>query len=536
MNCNGTVLVVDDDPEALSLLAGVLQREGYRVQPADSGKLALLSVAAQPPDLILLDARMPGMDGFEVCRQLKESESGRRVPVIFVSASRDRQEWVQGLSLGAVDFISKPFQREELLARVKTHVELGQLRANLETVIAQRTSALNYAIEQMRLEVTERRRAELAVRESEEELRQVANAVPIIIWTSNARNEVEFRNDHAVLFTGRTMEQLTGDGWFEAVHPEDCERQRCAFADALAARKAFQFEYRLRRADGMYRDMLDSGTPRFLVNGDFGGFVGTVFDLTEIKSSQERAFREKNLENLRMFSAGIAHDFNSLIGAIFGEVDLALCDMAPDTPGWENVKRVEGVARRAADIVRLLLTYVGDPNDGTAAGPVNLSNLVQEIVPHLKAPALRKAQIRMSLTPALPSIWGNVSQIRLALLNLIINAVEATRGEDGVITIRTDLLEIAGEPTNGHGGQLCSGTYVKLEISDNGPGMTSDVQDRLFAPYFTTKLPGRGLGLAAVHGIIGSHRGNISVRSVPGEGSTFEVLLPVACGRSKANE
>ena len=155
----GTVLVVDDDPQTLAMLVGVLGEEGYQVQPADSGKLALLSVAAQPPDLVLLDIRMPGMDGFEVCRRLKQIESGRRVPVMFVSASKEKEEWVEGLALGAVDFLCKPVQREELVARVRAHVELGRLQANLETLVEQRTEQLQIAIEQLRsFEVSERRR------------------------------------------------------------------------------------------------------------------------------------------------------------------------------------------------------------------------------------------------------------------------------------------------------------------------------------------------------------------------------------------
>src|SRR5690242_11358795 len=167
MSDGGTVLVVDDDPQALALLTGLLEEHGYAVQPADSGKLALLSVAAQAPDLVLLDVKMPGMDGFEVCRKLKETEASRWVPVMFVSSSRDNDEWVQGLSLGAVDFVSKPFRREELLARVRTHVELGRLQMRLENAVAQRTTELRNAIEQLQLEITDRHAAEQALRESE---------------------------------------------------------------------------------------------------------------------------------------------------------------------------------------------------------------------------------------------------------------------------------------------------------------------------------------------------------------------------------
>jgi len=528
MTGNGTILVVDDDPQALALLVSILEEEGYQVQPADSGKLALVSVAAQSPELILLDVRMAGMDGFEVCRRLKQAENSRRIPVMFVSSSRDKDEWVMGLSLGAVDFISKPFQREELLARVRTHLELARLQTQLETRVAQRTAELHNAIEQLKEEVVERRRVEQALRESEERLRQITNTAPVIIWTSGPDHLIDSRNEYAQSFTGRSMQGLMGDHWAELVHPEDLESQQQGYLQGVQTRHTFQLEYRLRRADGQYRWMLDKGTPRFLPNGDFAGYVGIVFDYTDIRRRQEQAFREQNLENLRVLSAGIAHDFNTLLGAIFGEIDLALSDMPPDTPGRENVVRIDGVSKRAAEIVRLLLAYVGDQSGGAAWELVDLSLVVREIVPHLKAPIPRTTEMRTSLAAGLPPVRANLLQIRMVVLNLIMNAVEAIRVEKGLVTISTASLDLRRDSPGEKRWNLPDGFYVRLEVTDTGQGMTEELQDRIFDPYYTTKSMGRGLGLAAVQGIIRSHRGAIAFRSSPGAGSTFEVLLPAA--------
>lgn len=151
MNNRASILVVDDTTESLRVVTGILQPEGYRVRPANSGELALASIAVQPPDLILLDIRMPDLDGFEVCRRLKGEEVTRNIPVIFLSAATDLADRLEGLRLGAVDYISKPFQREELLARVKTHLELALLRGNLEAVVKERTT-------QLELEIVERER------------------------------------------------------------------------------------------------------------------------------------------------------------------------------------------------------------------------------------------------------------------------------------------------------------------------------------------------------------------------------------------
>ena len=142
MSGKGVILVVDDTRSAVELLTGVLTREGYDVRPADSGERALASVAAAPPDLILLDIRMPGLDGFEVCRRLKARDESRHIPVMFISAATEVEQRVAGLRLGAVDFVTKPFQREELLARVGTHLELSRLRARLAQQAADLQEAL----------------------------------------------------------------------------------------------------------------------------------------------------------------------------------------------------------------------------------------------------------------------------------------------------------------------------------------------------------------------------------------------------------
>lgn len=138
----GKILAVDDTPASLKLLSDILNAEGYEVRAAINGELALHSAINNPPELVLLDIRMPEMDGFEVCRQLKAHPKTRDVPVIFVSAISETGEKVQGFELGAVDFVTKPYQREELLARVRTHLEVDRLRNHLEDLVEERTREL----------------------------------------------------------------------------------------------------------------------------------------------------------------------------------------------------------------------------------------------------------------------------------------------------------------------------------------------------------------------------------------------------------
>lgn len=136
------ILVVDDTPASLKLLTGIMKAEGYEVRSAISGELALNAAINNPPDLILLDIRMPEIDGFEVCRRLKASPITKDVPVIFVSAASETDEKVQGFQLGAVDYVTKPYQRDELLSRVRAHLELHQLRHHLTDAVNERTAQL----------------------------------------------------------------------------------------------------------------------------------------------------------------------------------------------------------------------------------------------------------------------------------------------------------------------------------------------------------------------------------------------------------
>jgi putative nucleotidyltransferase with HDIG domain len=142
MTEKGKLLVVDDTPSSLKLLTGLLKSEGYEVRSAVSGELALHAAGSNPPELVLLDIRMPVMDGFEVCRRLKAQPATRDVPVIFVSAASEIEEKIKGFEVGAVDYVTKPFQRDELLARVRTHLELNRLRNHLEDLVEERTSEL----------------------------------------------------------------------------------------------------------------------------------------------------------------------------------------------------------------------------------------------------------------------------------------------------------------------------------------------------------------------------------------------------------
>ena len=164
------IMVVDDNPNTLKLLSKLLANKGYNVRSAISGKMALRSVASQKPDLILLDVKMPGMDGFEVCRWLKSKRDQRNIPVIFISALDEMDQKIEGFQAGGIDYITKPFQTEEVLVRVKTHLKLKELTEHLEQMVAERTTELTHANRILRQEIQHRRQTEFALQQAHNDL------------------------------------------------------------------------------------------------------------------------------------------------------------------------------------------------------------------------------------------------------------------------------------------------------------------------------------------------------------------------------
>jgi len=299
----GEILVVDDEPDALALLISVLTEEGYHVRPADSGKLALASVENAPPELILLDMRMPGMDGLEVFRQLKVRKESREIPVVFVSGSADVEARVESWEMGALDFVTNPFNRAELLARVRTHLELSRLRSRLEEQVTARTTELNSTVEQLQREIAERRRTTQALRESEGRFRIMADTAPVMIVTSDANQVATFFNKVWLDFTGRTLEQELGNGWIASVHSDDVQDCLNSMASSYAARKECDVKYRMRRADGEYRFLMCRGVPRFEPDGTFAGYVGSLTDITELEQNHKAL--EESQQRLHELTAGL---------------------------------------------------------------------------------------------------------------------------------------------------------------------------------------------------------------------------------------
>uniref|UniRef100_Q027F8 histidine kinase n=1 Tax=Solibacter usitatus (strain Ellin6076) TaxID=234267 RepID=Q027F8_SOLUE len=368
------------------------------------------------------------------------------------------------------------------------------------------------------LDITARKQAEAALRESEELFRNLADTAPVMMWMSGPDKRLNFFNKTWLTFRGRTVEQELGDGWVEGIHPDDVASVFASYSSAFDARRNFDIECRLRRADGEYRWLLCSGVPRFAPSGVFAGYIGSDVDITDLKRTQAEAIERQKLESLRVLTNGIAHDFNNLLGSVVSVAELAELEMLAGASPQEQIERIKFLAVRASEIVRELMIFSGqDQADLTS---LDLSSLAEEMLELLKVSISKHAVLKTDLPRNLPPMRGNAAQIRQVLMNLIINASEALGESDGMIRIAVS----RAAPSR----SLPGGAFLRLEVSDTGCGISEESQARIFDPFFSTKFAGRGLGLAVVQGIVRAHAGAIQLSSAPGNGARFEIFFPCA--------
>jgi PAS domain S-box-containing protein len=369
----------------------------------------------------------------------------------------------------------------------------------------------------------QQRRVEAVLRGSEERFRTMANTVPVIIFENDAAGNATFFNRQAIAFTGRTLEQLSGYGWLETVHPNDLERITASHQASLETPAMGQRELRLRRSDGQYRWMLVTASPLF-VGSQFTGYLGTIVDITDLKRTHGELLSAQKLESLGVLANGIGHDFNNILGAILSQAELMSIELGDNSPARETIEEIQRITLRGSETVRQLMAYAGQETPEFRW--VDLAALIGEMQQLLRLSISKHARLDFDLPQDLPAIRANAAQIGQVVMNLVMNGSEAIGERGGVIRVRGIRVAIGPNSPGSNIVSLPEGLYVRLEISDTGCGIPEEIRFRIFDPFFTTKFAGRGLGLASVQGIVQGHGGAINVVSSRSTGTVFEVYLP----------
>jgi PAS domain S-box-containing protein len=374
-------------------------------------------------------------------------------------------------------------------------------------------------------DITEHKRVEQALRESEERFRRIFEEGPLGLALVGRDYRFVKVNSALCKMVGCSEEVLLQMSFTDITHPDDLGD------DVELAKRLFRREipsYRMQK-----RYMKKNGetiwinlTASIILDHDGEPLYGLAMieNITEVKRTQEEALARQKLESLGTLAGGIAHDFNNLLGGVLTQSELALTELDAGSSCEEELKAIREAAIRGSEIVRQLMIYAGKESE--AIGWVDLSKIVEQMLALLKVSVSKHAVMRADLAPELPAIRANPAQLRQIVMNLITNASDAVGDRDGVIRVITRRATLRGESAVSE--SLPAGDYLTLEVSDTGSGMSPETQRRVFDPFFTTKSAGHGLGLAVVSGIVRSLGGEIRLTSEPGKGSTFRVLLPCA--------
>ena len=345
------------------------------------------------------------------------------------------------------------------------------------------------------------------MRESEARFQGLADTAPVLIWMTGTDGLCNYFNKPWLEFTGRTIEQEVGTGWIEGVHPDDVQGCFDGFLPAFHARRPFSMEYRLRRADGEYRWVIESGIPRYTGGGEFAGYIGSNIDITELKHAEAERQRFHQLEAdlahtnrvsmMGELAASLAHEIKQPIAAALTDAKSCLRWLQRDTPdiaeGCQAALRMINDTTRAAEVIdRVRSLYRRDTSDREL---LDVNEIIREMIILLYDKTDPNfISIRTEIDPGLPLITADRIQLQQVLMNLLLNGIEAMKDAKGELTVTS---KSTGD------GQLL------ISVSDSGVGLPSGEVDRIFEAFFTTKAQGTGMGLSISRKIIESHGGRL---------------------------
>ncbi len=503
------ILLVDDSPTNLQMLLQTLNGRGYRLLIAKNGESALRIAAKTKPALVLLDIMMPGMDGYEVCQKLKENPVTASIAIIFLSALDNTRDKVRGFESGAVDYISKPFQAEEVIARVETQLKIHRLEQAL--------SARNRQLEQDKARILE------SMNEG--------------IFGLDNEGNITFVNQTAAEMTGWKIDQLQGVNLMAVMlesNTGNTESESLApIQEAINTGNPSVVE------DGVFwRKCGDSFpvtyscTPIF-DEGEINGAVVVFKDITERKRQKaalQQALDELNEQKNKLthvsrlsimgeMAAGFAHEVNQPLTAISNYAQVVKrmmerLDIENDSL-VDAMTKINNQARRAGDIISRIRTFVKKPDHILCK--IDPNKLIQDTFKLAEVDARNNnIEIHVTMGENLPEVKVDPVQIQQVALNLIRNAMEAM----GDLPTR----DIGVHVNTSREGE----NFVKVSVVDRGHGLAEGAEEKLFTPFYTTKSDGMGIGLSVCHSIIQSHGGKLYFQRHPDGGTIFEFTMPVA--------
>lgn len=491
MNRKPKILIVDDEEISRRFFMAAFSTQNYQVLTAPLGEDALVLLEHDNDiDVILLDIMMPGLDGFEVLEILKSNPKTNGVKVIMLSAQEETSYKVKAFSSGAADYVVKPFQKDELIARIETQIKLKRMEQEL---VEERTL-----------------------------LRTLIDHLPDAIYVKDIEGHFIVVNSAAAQHLGvKSVDEAVGKTDFdffpaEAATEYDTDERLLLQSDQPLLNHE---ENTINQTTGNTQVLLVTKVPLRNSQGNVIGLVGVNRDISEVKQMQAQILASQKLADLGTLAAGVAHEINSPLQVITGTSESLLARLQHESLDRAYLERKLSIIQRnswrCAEIVRALGTYGRATTEKIELYDLNM--LIKDtllLIEH-QLKSWDNISIKTHLTSNLPAFACDRNKISQILINLLTNARDAMP-QGGEITLHT-----------GYDPGL---ERVTLQVTDTGSGIPEEIQAKIFDPFFTTKPLGQGtgLGLSIVAGIIQAHSGEIKVDSKSGQGTTFNLSFPQA--------
>ena len=398
-------------------------------------------------------------------------------------------------------------------------------------------------------DITQQVAAENALRESEAQFRTLAQAIPNHVWTSQPDGLLNWFNEQVYRYSGAAAGELDGQGWTRLVHPDDLEAAAESWAVSLTSGKPYQTEFRLRRADGLYRWYIARALPILDTSGGIGRWIGTNTDIEDQKNTaealahlnanleqrveqrtaellraEESLRQSQRMESLGNLTGGVAHDFNNLLQVISGNLQLLSRDLAGNEKAEKRLHNAMAGVSRGAKLASQLLSF--GRRQPLAPRVVNIGRFIRETDDLIRRALGDGIEIETVVAGGLWNTAIDPGNIENAILNLAINARDAMDGS-GKLTIEAGNASLDDEYAKSNP-DVTPGQYVMLAITDTGSGIPPEIIDQVFEPFFTTKPEGKGsgLGLSMVYGFVKQSNGHIKIYSEMDHGTTIKLYLP----------
>jgi len=420
------ILIVDDEKTYIDILVGLLEKD-YEVIIAKNGEKALKRVRIHPPpDLILLDAMMPGLSGYEVCKRLKGNEETKNIPVIFITAITEAIDEAKAFNMGAVDYITKPITPATVLSRVKTHISLNRYREQLEVLVVERTTKMNHALSELK-------EAEAELKASESQLKTIleANPDPMIVY--DLSGYPKYLNPAFTDVFGWSLDEVE-DRKIPYI-PEDQEQMTSENIKAVFEKgKPLSFETRRLTKFNECIDVLLSAAVNKNDQGESVGIVMNLTDITDKKIIEKQYKQAQKMEAIGTLSGGIAHDFNNILSPIIMGSEMVLNNLSDGSADKGILEQVIQAAIRAKELVQQILNF--SRQDDGEKGVIHLTSIVKETMKLIRMSLPASIEINQDIAAKHDVIWGNPVQIHQIIMNLCSNAFHAMKAKGGVLSIR----------------------------------------------------------------------------------------------------